>query len=53
MAYHKPMTYIDRFYDGDVNTHGKFVVHFCSKDGKRATQTFDTARQYFAFMDAL
>lgn len=51
--HHKPMTYIGRHYDGDSGTYGKFVVHFCSKDGKRATQTFDTARQYFAFMDAL
>ena len=51
--YHKPMTYIIRVYDGEPSTYGNFAVYFCSKDGKRAVQTFDTFFMLDAFTKAL
>lgn len=53
MAHHKPMTYIARSYYDGIGTYGKYAVHFCSKDGKRASLTFDTPVQFLAFIDAL
>lgn len=51
--HHKPMTYLTRFYDGEPSTYGKFAVYFCSKDGKRFVQTFDTFFLFDAFTAAL
>ena len=49
---HKPMTYISRIYCLE-NEPTQYAVFFCTKDGKRMVQAFDTARQLKAFTTAL
>lgn len=51
--HHKPMTYLTRCYYGGEETYGKYAVYFCTKDGKRMIQTFDTIGQFKAFTVAL
>ena len=51
--HHKPMTYLTRCYCGGEETYGKHAVFFCTVDGNRMVQTFDTIGQFKAFTTAL
>ena len=51
--YHQPNTYITRCYYGGSEVYGKYAVFFCTTDGKRMVQTFDTIGQFKAFTTAL
>ena len=50
---HNPMTYVSRCYEGSSEVYGKYAVYFCTKDGNRMVQTFDTIGQFKAFTTAL
>ena len=50
--YYKPMTYMYHTYlaDGEPT---RYVVFYCTKDGKRLVQKYERAKQARAFVDAL
>ena len=50
--HHTPMTYVLRSYC-PANEPAVYSVHFCNKNGERATLTFDSPKVARAFAEAL
>ena len=50
--YYQPMTYMFHTYRDD-NKPTRYVVFYCTKDGKRLVQQYEQAKQAKAFVAAL